>query len=88
MRKFDLIDYQEQARNASAPKKLYELWDEVCQNYDKRWISEYELSEMKDIIFTSLNHLSKLKLLIESDESRIVDFDAYRNSRTNKAVNE
>lgn len=61
MKYFDLIEYQQDARACHTPKELFELWEEVCRQYDKGLIGAYELDEMKAVIWPNLHALTKLK---------------------------
>jgi hypothetical protein len=61
MNKFDLIDYQRQARSQTLPGSLFQLWEDVCRQYDRGLIGKYELEEMKAVIWPSLQALSALR---------------------------
>ena len=50
MEAFNLTQYQQKAREILCPKKLFQLWEEVCLYYDREEIGPYELEEMKEII--------------------------------------
>jgi hypothetical protein len=54
---FDLIEYQEKARDIYSPKRLFELWEEVCKKYDQGSIGSYALDEMKAVIWPKLHTL-------------------------------
>jgi hypothetical protein len=41
MEPFDLIEMQNKAREIFDPKKLFELWEEICQLYERHEIGEY-----------------------------------------------
>lgn len=58
---FDLLTFQKKARETCDPKKLFELWEDVCRRYERREIGTYELDEMKDVILPSLKALTQLK---------------------------
>lgn len=58
---FDLIEWQHEARRLECPKKLFLMWDDVCQKYERRLISRYEVEEMKAVIWPQLNLLSALR---------------------------
>ena len=64
MEPFDLIEFQQKARETYDPRRLFELWEEVCQRYDRREIGEYELEEMKEVIWPSLNQLASLRKIV------------------------
>lgn len=68
MEPFDLIEFQQKAKDMTDPRKLFELWEDCCKRYDRNEIGKYELDEMKDIIWPSLQALSSLKRIINSDE--------------------
>jgi len=61
MQSFDLIELQEEARRISTPKQLFDLWDQVCGNYEKGRIGCYELEEMKETIWPALRKLCRLQ---------------------------
>ncbi len=61
---FDLIEYQQMAREMTCPKKLFALWEEVCYRYDHREIGRYELEEMKVVIWPNLKALSALRSIV------------------------
>lgn len=61
MELFDLLEFQQRARELTDPKKLFELWEDVCRRYDRREIGNYELDEMKEVIFPALKALAALK---------------------------
>ncbi len=62
---FNLIDYQKKARETYSLSKLYDLWQEVCILYEKRAIGNYQLEEMKEVIWASLKKLSSLKQRVD-----------------------
>ncbi|MBX9879564.1 MAG: hypothetical protein K2Y22_13970 [Candidatus Obscuribacterales bacterium] len=61
MERFDLLEFQQRARQLTDPKKLFELWEDVCRRFDRREIGNYELDEMKEVIFPALKVLAALK---------------------------
>ncbi len=65
MKTFDLIEYQRDARNRKQPSELFALWEEVCRHYDQGIIGQYELDEMKAVIWPNLHALSALKNAID-----------------------
>jgi len=58
---FDLLEFQQRARELCCPKKLFSLWEDVCRRYDRREIGEYELEEMKEVIWPSLKALATIR---------------------------
>ena len=64
MESFDLIEFQQKARETYDPKKLFELWEDVCQRYERHEIGEYELEEMKEVIWPSLQQLATLRRIV------------------------
>ena len=58
---FDLLEFQQKARELCCPKKLFQLWEDVCRRYDSREIGEYELEEMKEVIWPSLHALASIR---------------------------
>lgn len=64
MEPFDLIEFQQKARQTCDPRKLFDLWEEVCKRYDRHEIGVYELEEMKEVIWPSLNALASLRRIV------------------------
>ena len=58
---FDLLDYQKRARETCDPKRLFQLWEDVCRRYDRHEIGTYELEEMKEVILPNLKALAGLR---------------------------
>lgn len=58
---FNLLEFQQKARELCCPKKLFQLWEDVCKRYDSREIGEYELEEMKEVIWPSLRALASIR---------------------------
>lgn len=58
---FDLLEYQKKARETCDPKRLFELWEDVCRRYDRREIGSYELDEMREVILPNLQALAGLR---------------------------
>ncbi|MDZ4833106.1 MAG: hypothetical protein SGJ27_04825 [Candidatus Melainabacteria bacterium] len=58
---FDLLEYQKKARETCDPKRLFELWEDVCRRYDRREINSYELDEMREAILPNLQALAGLR---------------------------
>ena len=63
---FDLLEFQKRARESCDPKKLFELWEEVCRRYDKGEIGIYELEEMKEVVLPHLKALAGLQRSINT----------------------
>lgn len=61
MEPFDLIEMQKTAREIFDPKKLFELWEDICKRYERHEIGEYELEEMKEVIWPTLQQLASLR---------------------------
>lgn len=61
---FDLIEFQQRARDLSCPKKLFELWEDCCQRYERREICIYDLEEMKEVIIPNLKALASLRRIV------------------------
>jgi hypothetical protein len=55
---FNLLVYQQKARELFTPKQLFELWNEICGLYDKKQVTESELEELKDQILPRISALS------------------------------
>ena len=71
MESFDLIEFQQKARETCDPKKLFELWEDVCQRFERREIGEYELEEMKEVIWPSLNQLAMLRRIVNGSPRKV-----------------
>lgn len=52
---------QRRARETCDPKKLFEMWEDICRRYDRREIGTYELEEMKEVILPNLKALAELR---------------------------
>lgn len=59
--KFDLLEFQRIARETCCPKRLFQLWEDICRRYDRNEIGIYHLEEMKEIIWPSLEALAILR---------------------------
>ncbi|MDR3613554.1 MAG: hypothetical protein P4L53_08305 [Candidatus Obscuribacterales bacterium] len=59
--KFDLLEFQRIARETCCPKRLFQLWEDICRRYDRNEIGLYHLEEMKEIIWPSLEALAILR---------------------------
>jgi hypothetical protein len=70
MEPFDLIEMQKQAREIYDPRKLFELWEEICRRYERGEIGEYELEEMKEVIWPTLRQLASLRRAMNNEPSR------------------
>ena len=68
MEPFDLIEFQQKARETCDPKMLFEMWEDVCKRYDRQEIGLYELEEMKEVIWPSLNALASLRRIVNGQE--------------------
>ena len=58
---FDLLEFQQKAREICCPKKLFELWEDVCRRYERHEIGMYEVEEMKEVIWPTLEALASLR---------------------------
>ncbi len=67
MEPFDLIEFQQRAREITDPRKLFELWEDCCRRYERNEIGSYELEEMKDVIWPNLQALASLKRIINDE---------------------
>lgn len=68
---FDLLEYQQRAREICCPKKLFQLWEDVCRRYDRREIGEYELEEMKEVIWPSLHALAAIRNTLNDSPAEV-----------------
>ena len=67
MEPFDLIEFQQRARTTADPRKLFSLWEDCCRRYERSEIGKYELEEMKDVIWPSLQALASLRKIINDE---------------------
>jgi hypothetical protein len=67
--RFDLPEYQQEAREAKSAKMLFALWDKVCSHYDRGQIGRYELEEMRDLVWEQMTSLVKLQSQIDASFS-------------------
>lgn len=67
---FDLIEFQQKARGTCCPKKLFNMWEDVCKRYERHEITAYELEEMKEIIWPNLQALASLRRIVNSEPSQ------------------
>lgn len=58
---FDLLEFQQRAREICCPQKLFQLWEDVCRRYERYEIGRYQLEEMKDVIWPNLKALTTLR---------------------------
>lgn len=70
MEAFDLIEMQQKARELYDPKKLFEMWEELCKRYERHEIGEYELEEMKEVIWPTLHQLASLRRAVNDQPPR------------------
>lgn len=68
---FDLIEWLELARKALKPEILYQIWDKACGLKDKGIVRNYELEELKAVIFPKLAHLEGIKRLTKGDNDNV-----------------
>lgn len=66
---FDLIEFQQRARVIASPEKLFELWVDVCNRYDRGEINKLQLEEMKSIVEPNLNAFAVLRRAIDRIDS-------------------
>lgn len=64
MDRFDLIEWQGKAKAMSNPKDLFELWNTICNMYDKGQVGKYEFEEMRDTINPLLIDANAVKRLL------------------------
>ena len=64
---FDLLEFQQQAREMCCPKKLFQLWEDVCRRYERGEIGTYELDEMKVVIWPSLEALACIRRSVNGE---------------------
>jgi hypothetical protein len=65
-----LIEYQRKGRELCCPRKLFELWEEVCDRYERREITIYDLEEMKEVIWPNLQALATLRRIVNSPDEQ------------------
>jgi hypothetical protein len=76
---FELLEFQRLARETCCPRKLFELWENVCERYERNEIGIYELDEMKSVIWPGLKALASLRRAVNEAE------DVVSNSESGKA---
>lgn len=64
---FDLLEFQRLARETCCPKKLFQLWEDVCRRYERGEIGTYELDEMKEVIWPSLEALASIRRCVNGE---------------------
>lgn len=64
---FDLIEFQQKAREMVDPKRLFELWEDVCRRYERGEIGTYEVDEMKEVIWPMLDALASIRRAVNED---------------------
>lgn len=64
---FDLIEFQQIARELVDPKRLFELWEDVCLRYERGEIGTYEVDEMKEVIWPMLDALASIRRAVNSE---------------------
>jgi len=67
---FDLLEFQQQARELCCPKRLFELWEDVCKRYERREIGLYDLEEMKEVIWPTLMALAVIRRMVNGIGSK------------------
>lgn len=65
---FDLLEFQQRARETCCPKKLFELWEDICSRYERGEVGTYEVEEMKEVIWPSLEALASLRRTVNETE--------------------
>ncbi len=68
---FDLLQFQQRARETCCPKKLFEIWEDTCRRYERKEIGEYQLEEMKEIIWPSLEALAIIRRSVNDAEAGV-----------------
>jgi hypothetical protein len=71
MEPFDLIEFQQKARDMCDPKKLFELWEDVNKRYERQEIGLYELEEMKEVIWPLLTALASLRKIVNGQPAKM-----------------
>lgn len=61
MSNFNLIEYQQQARDITTSASLYTFWDGICKRYEREEINDYELEEMRAVIFPRFQVLAEVE---------------------------
>jgi len=74
---FDLLEYQKRARDICCPRKLFELWEDVCRRYERQEIGSYQLEEMKEVIWPHLEALACLRRTV-NDTPPVEELARYR----------
>jgi UDP-galactopyranose mutase len=63
---FDLIEWQQMAKDMTSAENLLDLWERVNKMYLAGQIGKYELDEMRDVIFPALASISNIKKELKS----------------------
>lgn len=64
---FDLIEWQQMAREMIKPEELFKFWEKINKMYLSNQIGRYELDELKDVIFERLAQLNNIKKEVNKD---------------------
>ena len=70
METFDLLEFQQLARETCCPKKLFELWEDICRRYERKEIGAYQLEEMKEVILPNLHALASLRQMVNGKPAK------------------
>ena len=65
MSAFDLIQFQQDVREATQPKAVFDIWNNCCAQYEKKIIGSYEFEEMKEVVFSKLAELEAIRNQID-----------------------
>lgn len=71
MEPFDLIEFQQRAKETTDPKKLFELWEDCCRRYERNEIGRYDWEEMRDVIWPNLQALASLRRLVNDEPAPV-----------------
>jgi hypothetical protein len=64
---FDLLEFQQRARETCCPKKLFQLWEDISRRYERGEIGQYEVDEMKEVIWPTLEALASIRRSVNGE---------------------
>jgi hypothetical protein len=68
---FDLIRVQQLVRETNSPAKLYSIWCDTLNSFEKRQISWFHVEEVRDLIYPAIARLERLEKDLELTTSTV-----------------